>query len=59
MATDYLLQEDGSSRIILEDGSGFLILESSTPVGGTPRKRHLLTMKVGFSILLTIASLFL
>lgn len=30
MAADYLLQEDGVSRIILEDGSGFLLLESST-----------------------------
>jgi hypothetical protein len=30
MANDYLLQEDGSSRLTLEDGSGFLLLESST-----------------------------
>ena len=32
MATDYLLQEDGTSKLILEDASGDLILESSTPV---------------------------
>jgi hypothetical protein len=30
MANDYLLQEDGVSKLILEDGSGDLILESST-----------------------------
>lgn len=29
MAADYLLQEDGVSKIILEDASGDLILESS------------------------------
>lgn len=33
MATDYLLLEDGVSKLILEDGAGDLILESST--GGT------------------------
>jgi hypothetical protein len=30
MPTDYLLLEDGVSRLILEDGTGNLILESST-----------------------------
>lgn len=29
MASDYLLQEDGVSKLILEDGSGFLLLETS------------------------------
>lgn len=33
MANDYLLQEDGASKIILEDGTGDLILESSSAVG--------------------------
>jgi hypothetical protein len=33
MALDHLLQEDGSSRIVLEDGSGTLLLESATPGG--------------------------
>jgi hypothetical protein len=56
MANDYLLQEDGASKITLEDGTGFLILESSPDVGGTARRRHLLTMKVGFSILLAMGS---
>lgn len=30
MANDYLLQEDGTSKLILEDGTGDLILESSS-----------------------------
>jgi hypothetical protein len=59
MATDYLLQEDGASKIILEDASGFLILESSTVVAGAGRRRHLLTMKVGFCFLLSLMGLFL
>lgn len=34
MAADYLLQEDGSSKLILEDASGDVILESSTASSG-------------------------
>lgn len=34
MAAEYLLQEDGTSKITLEDDSGFLILESSTEETG-------------------------
>jgi len=34
MAAEYLLQEDGTSKVMLEDGSGFLLLESSTSGGG-------------------------
>ena len=30
MPVEYLLQEDGASRLTLEDGTGFLLLESSS-----------------------------
>ena len=42
MAAEYLLQEDGASRLTLEDGSGFILLESSTE--GAPTLRPMKTM---------------